>query len=98
MLGLTIIGKDRIRSLESRLEALEQAPKRSKTAIKVLRTEWEDTLDRIQRVLSRLNARHKRAEKVEAEEPEGEVATPGGVGTHAILEAHRRRKRGLLPG
>lgn len=95
---LTFIRKERIRRLEERLEALEQAPKRSKTALKVLRTEWEDTLDRLNRYMGRLNARTTRAQKDEPEDGKGPVPPQEGLGTHAILEEHRRRRHRVLPG
>ncbi len=81
---------ERIRALETRLDALETHPK-------VLRNEWEDVLDRMNRVMGRLNARLKRAEKDEPEDGKAPVSPERPVGTHAILEAYRGRRRGLLP-
>ena len=81
---------ERIGALEKRLDALETAPK-------VLRNEWEDVLDRMNRVMGRLNARVKRAEKDEPPEPEPTPSTHTVKGSHAILSEMRRR-RGVLHG
>lgn len=73
------------------LEALERQPK-------LLRNEWEDTLDRINRVMGRLNARIKAASAPENEQlPEGDTqSSPPAqrqTGTHDRLRAFRARRQ-----
>jgi len=85
--------------LLERVEATEKAGERLESTIKLLRNEWEDVLDRTNRVMGRLNARIRKSEA--QTEPESDVQEgPKGVaptGTHAVLSG-MRRSRGVLSG
>lgn len=87
-----------------RLEALEKSQERLERLPKLLQAEWEDQLDRMNRVMGRLNARIKVANQAQTDEPPPsnaeaapEAPTPL-LGTHERLQAMRRRRHGLLPG
>lgn len=80
-----------------RITALEQAMDAHTTTLKVVRTEWEDYLDRMNKVMGRLNARIRRSggEKTDEDRPE-ETTEPqegarGGTGTHGVLQRMRAR-------
>jgi len=88
----------------TQIEALEKAVDGFESRTKLLRMEWEDVFDRMNRVMGRLNARIRKSEAVsssenDAEDPQKGVAPspPVATGTHGILQDVRRR-RGLLPG
>lgn len=88
--------RDRVRGLEDRLEALERG-------FKSLRLEWEETYERLYKVMGRLNAR-LRASKTDEPEGGGHQDTPPLAvppqlqpGYHERMQAHRRR-RAVLPG
>jgi len=73
------------------------------SAQRLLKLEWTDTLDRLNRMTGRLNARIKKSEVLESPESD-EPETRKGVapvlqptGTHSLL-AQARTRRGLLPG
>ena len=73
---------------------LEQSLNSLKADMRGLRLEWESTYDKLMKVVSRLNARHRRAS---AEEQENEVerpAPPAGLGTHELMSAARARRGG----
>jgi len=81
-----------------RIEALEKALEGQNSALKVIRIEWEDVFDRMNRVMGRLNARIRKSESVQAPEsdteatPQAEMPFGPQVGTHAMLDAMRRRR------
>jgi len=87
---------------EGRIQALEKAVEAQDSRIRLLKNEWEDVLDRANRVMGRLNARiRKFNEEKPPEEPAQETAAvglgPTAVrGSHAVL-TEMRRKSGLLP-
>lgn len=84
--------RDELRSVSSKIEALESRLDGLETAPKLLRTEWEDTLDRLNRIMGRLNARLKRAESDE-QPPQGTTPAPDPMlGHHGLLERARRRR------
>ena len=89
--------------LTERIIALEKAVEGLQSKIRLLKNEWEDVLDRANRVMGRLNARIRKSEATSATESDAEpvphAAAPTEiVGTHAQLSAMRgRRGRGLLP-
>ena len=85
--------------LLARVEALEKAQEGQESTIRLLKNEWQDVLDRANRVMGRLNARIRKSEaqtEPESDDPVGPqgVAPPG---NHATL-AQMRRRRGLLSG
>ena len=89
--------------LLERIEALEKAGEGLESRIRLLKNEWEDVLDRANRVMGRLNARIRKSEAVSAPESDTEAtpqapAPPAVLGSHATLVAMRGRKRGVLPG
>ena len=92
----------RVERLQARLTATELAVDGLKTKLKTIRMEWEDALDRMNRIMGRLNARIRRSEAQEpAPESEGELPAVPQVGlqrtgTHGVL-AEMRAKRGVLP-
>lgn len=91
MLGWTAGGR---KKENERIEALERAQERIESSIRLLKTEWIDTYERMNKVMGRLNARiRKAADEVPAEEhPAQEPTGPGPVGTHALLTAARARR------
>jgi len=85
-----------------RITALEKAVEAQDSRIRLLKNEWEDVLDRANRVMGRLNARIRKFTKEDASEEatettetpaEGLRAVPG---SHAVLSG-MRGKRGVLP-
>ena len=86
-----------LRLLE-RVEALEKADEGHDSRLRLIKTEWEDVLDRVNRVMGRLNARIRKSEA--ANEPESDTPTgPQGLpspGSHTVLKAMRGR-HGVLP-
>lgn len=93
---------ERFAAFEKALERLVMAVKANSEAIdklhsgeKKIRLEWEDVYDRITRTMGRLNARIRKAEATESDEPEaprGQAPQSHLPGTHEILEAHRRKR------
>ncbi len=76
--------------------------------VKALRLEWDDTFERLERILGRLNKRAARAAQADAEphDPEAGKGLVAGDGKDPFLEAldpisrqvwERRRRSGLLP-
>lgn len=89
--------QEAIKALEQRLEALEQRPDDLATAMKGLRIEWEDMLDRLQRVMGRLNARVRRDLPGEVPEETPQVPINPELARAELLKAARaRRQHGLL--
>lgn len=84
----------KIRRLEEEIKALE----RSLEGLRGLPLQWEDTLDRLQKLVGRLNAREKALRASESEDLQGgQPSGPPKIGTHAHMQEWRRR-RGLLHG
>jgi hypothetical protein len=83
----------------ARIEALEKAIEGHNSALKVIRIEWEDVFDRMNRVMGRLNARIRKSEGLQAPEsdtqasPQAEMPFGQPTGTHAMLDAMRSRRR-----
>jgi len=83
---------ERIEALEKRLESLE-------SAARLLKSEWIDTYDRLNRVMGRLNARIRKNKALEGSESDDQetpntVAPPlSGTGTHDMLAMHRAQRR-----
>jgi len=80
------------------IDALKKAIEGHNSALKVIRLEWEDVFDRLNRIMGRLNARIRKSEGLQAPESDNEAMpqpempfTPPG-GTHAMLDAMRRRR------
>jgi len=66
--------------------------------MKALKLAWEDTLDRVTRMASRINARARRAEGEKGSDGGAEAEAPqpaddGAAGQHALLEAARAKRR-----
>ncbi len=75
---------------EQRLDALERV-------VRSLRLEWEDVYDKLMKAAARLNARTRREKDEELPPPRNGdemQPTPVGTGTHAVLSAARRGRRG----
>jgi len=80
------------------IDALKKAIEGHNSALKVIRLEWEDVFDRLNRIMGRLNARIRKSEGLQAPESDTEAApqapnpfeTP--TGTHSMLDAMRRRR------
>ena len=92
------------KELSERIAALEMAEEGHKRGLKLLRNEWEEVLDRMNRTASRLNARIRKSEALSApsDDAEGNDQPPAPppmqlVGTHTTLR-ERRIRRGLLSG
>ena len=88
-------GRAAIRDIEKRMEALETAWESQKRDPKLLRTEWESTLDKMNSVLGRLNARIRATaapESEKVEQPEPELSPEPRLGTHGQLAAARARR------
>ena len=85
--------------LLERIEALEKADEAQDSRIRLLKNEWEDVLDRANRVMGRLNARIRKFEATSEPESDTEPAPqgPAPVGAHGTLRDMRRR-RGVLSG
>jgi uncharacterized coiled-coil protein SlyX len=96
------LGKDAIRELEARIQALETRLEGLETAPKQLRLEWEDTLDRLARIMGRLNARLKRSITDDQEPTQGESTPPeSGPAVDPLVARYRmlrERRNGLLHG
>lgn len=89
-------GKRAVEGLRDRLDSLERQPK-------LLQVEWESTLDKIGRVMARLNARIRKADELGDVElpqtpPESQPAPEAvpTLGSHRTLRM-ARSKHGLLP-
>lgn len=85
------------KELLATVTALKTAQDSLASEIRLLKNEWEDVLDRTNRVMGRLNARIKKSEAVS--EPENETQAPQGAevsGKHAVLAAMRGGAR-VLP-
>lgn len=87
------------KSLE-RIKALEEAVDRLESRLRLIKTEWESVLDKVNSVMGRLNARIRKSEAVSPSENDVDAtpqapATPEIGGTHAQLSAMRTR-RGVL--
>jgi len=81
---------ERIHALEERQETLE-------SGLRLLKTEWISTYDKLNSVMGRLNARirkNKALEEVEAETEEEMAPAPTVQvsGTHGLLAARRARR------
>jgi len=87
--------KQAITKLGGEIEAIRKAQERLERVPKQLQLEWEDTLDRINRVVGRLNARIRTTQKAEDEETPKEEAQVPSRGDHDLLSSFRR-KRGIL--
>lgn len=80
---------------------LERAVDGLASTVRLLKTEWEDTLNRLNRIASRLNARDRREKGKQDHEdasgdPNGEAPrAQHPLGTHAQLN-QMRRGRGVL--
>jgi len=72
---------------------LLQAVNTLKADIRGLRLEWESTYDKLMKVVSRLNARHRREAQTEETIEPDRPAEPVGIGTHDLLSAARARRR-----
>lgn len=85
-----------------RLDAVEKAVEGLESRQKLMRGEWEEVHDRVNRVMGRLNARIRKvgaSDSPESDEPEAPkgAATPRmGTGTHGRL-SEMRAKYGVLP-
>ncbi len=91
-------GRAAIRDVQSRMEALERSWKDREREPKLLRTEWEGTLDKMNAVMARLNQRIRASEAVEEKKDEEVRDDPPprmSLGTHAHLAAHRARRGGM---
>jgi len=79
--------------LLERLEASEKAVEAQGSTIRLLKNEWEDVLDRANRVMGRLNARIRKFEGQNEPESDAESGPQGPtpIGTHAALAARRGR-------
>jgi len=80
-----------------RIEALEKAQEAQDSRMRLLKNEWEDVLDRANRVMGRLNARIRKFEGQEKPPEDAEAPTEGQppLGNHSLMQA-MRRKRGVL--
>lgn len=92
----------RLSKLEDELKALGESFEGLRRLPLLLQSEWEDQLDRMNRVMGRLNARAKAASVTESDDPpevrvEPPLNGPGPLaGTHGRLEAARARRNALL--
>lgn len=86
-----------------RIDALEKAVDGLESAQRLIKTEWLDVHDRLNRVMGRLTARIRKSEALTEPEssdqpdPEGVAPPPGPVavtGSHALLSAARAKRRG----
>ena len=82
--------------IEARIEVLEKDLKTQERLPKLLKLEWEETLDKMLKVMARLNARIRASEKAEdkleelpagVDPPEDSIA----VGQHARMAKFRTR-------
>lgn len=80
------------------IKTIKKAIEGHNSALKVIRLEWEDVFDRLNRVMGRLNARIRKSEGLQAPESDSEGTTEAPpsfqtpTGTHAMLDAMRRRR------
>jgi len=85
------------------IAALEKAVEGLESRLRLIKVEWEEVLDKVGKVMGRLNARIRKSEAVNASEsdaePEREAIPPHNIsGSHSTLTAMRGRRRGVLPG
>jgi len=82
-----------IEEQSGRIEALEKAQEASDSRMRLLKNEWEDVLDRANRVMGRLNARIRKSEAQNDVVSDTDVGPQGAppTGTHAALVARRGR-------
>lgn len=86
--------KTALKGLSDRLDSVERQPK-------LLQMEWESTLDKMNRVMGRLNARIRKADELGIDDkppdrPQEEVPPETLPGAHRTLRMARAR-HGLLP-
>lgn len=75
--------------LIERIETLERG-------LRAIRLEWEETYDKVARMMGRIAKRQALAEKAAEDAPGSTI--PGGVGLDPMSQAIlARRRRGLLP-
>lgn len=88
--------------IEERLKGLENALEAVKRDQKAVALEWENTLDKLTRIMGRLNARAKAAAGLQDSEGEPEPASPRGFDLFEAQRELARRKRegnnGVLRG
>jgi len=80
--------------LLEKIEALEKSQEAQDSRMRLLKNEWEDVLDRANRVMGRLNARIRKFEGQNEPESDAEVRPQGlvpVVGSHTALAAKRGR-------
>ena len=80
------------------LQALQERMEAAESTLRTLKIEWEDVLDRMQRVMGRLNARMKASTIAQDEPPEVGPPSPEGFDYLAAtrkLQA-RRANHGVL--
>ena len=87
---------------EGRIKALELAVEGLESKLRLVKSEWEDVLDRVNRVMGRLNARIRKSEAVSAPDSDVDASPaasplPTPSGNHATMTAMRGRHRGVLP-
>jgi len=78
---------------DERISAMETAVERLESSNRLLKLEWEQVFDKLNRTMGRLNARIRKDGATNApddEEPQTQPRTAG-TGTHALLAAHRSR-------
>lgn len=91
-----------LKEQSERIRALEEALEGVRTPMKAMRLEWEDTFNRLEKTMGRLNASARKLKQreatQEAETAEIEGAAPGAPprGVHATLTDMRRRTH-VLP-
>lgn len=75
--------------------ALQTAQQRLESGLKAIRLEWEDVYDRLNKMVSRLNARIRKSEGQAALESDDQTIPQGTApprrGTHDILQEARKR-------
>jgi len=85
------------------VETHEKAIDGIQSSQRLIKLEWTDTLDRLNRMTGRLNARIKKSGGLESPESDDREVSRGvappttGTGTHSLLQQARGR-RGLLSG
>jgi len=96
---LDLRGRRRLSELEEKNKALEETQKRLKSEMAELATDWELWLDKINRAISRLNARTRAAATTETDDlPPPDTAASPRLGTHERMQHMRNRRHGLLSG
>lgn len=97
-----LTGKDRAAEAEARDRAILERLEALERGQKGVKLEWEETFERLDRLLGRLNAHLKRSRSHDEEETQGEIAPPpakAAASQAELLRAHRaRRFGGLLHG